>query len=184
MAFRVAINAINQYYNRNKAGERGSIMATATKKQTTTQVVDIQTAFKNARKLQEKEQLPLVDKLYTCDVDKSTGVVTVTITANLSDVVRSSNGSNFVLPLANVKGVRGTGVIQAVSDSGLICKLYADRVYLSTLEIEKEKKTPTNSRTAKLEADMQALLQRNKEAEERAERLEAMMAELLANQKK
>lgn len=161
-------------------------MATATKKQTTTQVVDIQTAFKNARKLQEKEQLPLVDKLYTCDVDESTGVVTVTITANLSDVVRSSKGSNFVLPLANIKGVRGTGVIQAVSDSGLVCKLYADRVYLSTPEIEKEKeqKAPTNSRTAKLEADMQALLQRNKEAEERAERLEAMMAELLANQKK
>lgn len=160
-------------------------MATTTKKQTATQVVDIQTAFKNARKLQEKEQLPLVDKLYTCDVDESTGMVTVTIQANLSDVVRSSKGSNFVLPLANVKGVRGTGVIQAVSDSGLVCKLYADRVYLSTPEIEKEKeqKAP-NSRTAKLEADMQALLQRNKEAEERAERLEAMMAELLANQKK
>lgn len=161
-------------------------MANTNKTQKATQVVDIQTAFKNARKLQEKEQLPLVDKLYTCDVDESTGVVTVTIQANLSDVVRSSKGSNFVLPLANVKGVRGTGVIQAVSDSGLVCKLYADRVYLSTPEIEKEKeqKAPTNSRTAKLEADMQALLQRNKEAEERAERLEAMMAELLANQKK
>lgn len=161
-------------------------MANTNKTQKATQVVDIQTAFKNARKLQEKEQLPLVDKLYTCDVDESTGVVTVTITANLSDVVRSSKGSNFVLPLANVKGVRGTGVIQAVSDSGLVCKLYADRVYVSTPEIEKEKeqKAPTNSRTAKLEADMQALLQRNKEAEERAERLEAMMAELLANQKK
>lgn len=155
-------------------------------KQTATPVVDIQTAFKNARKLQEKEQLPLVDKIYTCDVDESTGMVTVTIQANLNDVVRSSKGSNFVLPLANVKGVRGTGVIQAVSDRGLVCKLYADRVYLSTPEIEKEKeqKAPTNSRTAKLEADMQALLQRNKEAEERAERLEVMMAELLANQKK
>lgn len=151
-------------------------------KQTTTNIVDIQTAFKNARKLQEKEQLPLVDKLYTCDVDESTGIVTVTIQANLSDVVRSSKGSNFVLPLANVKGVRGTGVIQAVSDNGLVCKLYADRVYLSTPEIEneKEQKATKNSRTAQLEADMQALLKKNAEAEARAERLEAMMAELLA----
>lgn len=121
-------------------------MATVTKKQTTTQVVDIQTAFKNARKLQEKEQLPLVDKLYTCDVDESTGLVTVTIQANLSDVVRSSKGSNFVLPLANVKGVRGTGVIQAVSENGLVCKLYADRVYLSTPEIEKEKEDKAKSK--------------------------------------
>ena len=154
-------------------------------KQTTTNIVDIQTAFKNARQLQEKEQLPLVDKLYTCDVDESTGIVTVTIQANLSDVVRSSKGSNFVLPLANVKGVRGTGVIQAVSDNGLVCKLYADRVYLSTPEIEneKEQKTTKNSRTAQLEADMQALLKKNAEAEARAERLEAMMAELLASKK-
>lgn len=106
-----------------------------------------------------------MDKLYTCDVDESTGMVTVTIQANLSDVVRSSKGSNFIVPLANVKGVRGTGVIQAVSDSGLVCKLYADRVYLSTPEIEKRKKAPTNSRTAKLEADMQALLKKNEEAE-------------------
>lgn len=160
-------------------------MTNKKQQQTATQVVDIKTAFANARKLQEKEQLPLVDKLYTCDVNESTGVVTVTITANLSDVVRSSKGSNFVLPLANVKGVRGTGVIQAVSENGLVCKLYADRVYLSTPEIEKEKeqKAPTNSRTAKLEADMQALLKKNAEAEARAERLEAMMAELLASKK-
>lgn len=113
-------------------------MTNKKQQQTSTQVVDIKTAFANARKLQEKEQLPLVDKLYTCDVDESTGVVTVTIQANLSDVVRSSKGSNFVLPLANVKGVRGTGVIQAVSNNGLVCKLYADRLYLSTPEIEKE----------------------------------------------
>ena len=120
-------------------------MANKTTQKATT-VVDIKTAFANARKLQEKEQLPLVDKLYACDVDESTGVVTVTITANLSDVVRSSKGSNFVLPLANVKGVRGTGVIQAVSENGLVCKLYADRVYLSTPEIEKEKEDKAKSK--------------------------------------
>ena len=120
-------------------------MANKTTQKATT-VVDIKTAFANARKLQEKEQLPLVDKLYACNVDESTGVVTFTITANLSDVVRSSKGSNFVLPLANVKGVRGTGVIQAVSENGLVCKLYADRVYLSTPEIEKEKEDKAKSK--------------------------------------
>ena len=148
-------------------------MATATKKQTTTQVVDIQTAFKNARKLQEKEQLPLVDKLYTCDVDESTGIVTVTITASLSDVVRSSKGSNLVLPLANVKGLRGTGVIQAVSDNGLVCKLYADRVYLSTPEIEKEKAAKStrknDSEKALLKANLEQMQQQN-----------AMLMELLS----
>lgn len=138
-------------------------MTNKKQQQTATQVVDIKTAFANARKLQEKEQLPLVDKLYTCDVDESTGVVTVTIQANLSDVVRSSKGSNFVLPLANVKGVRGTGVIQAVSDNGLVCKLYADRVYLSTPELEKDKeaKKVGTSRTALLEQNVEALAQQN-----------------------
>lgn len=138
-------------------------MANKTTQKATT-VVDIKTAFANARKLQEKEQLPLVDKLYTCNVDESTGVVTVTITANLSDVVRSSKGSNFVLPLANVKGVRGTGVIQAVSENGLVCKLYADRVYLSTPEIEKEKesKTKNDSEKALLKANLEQMQQQNK----------------------
>ena len=160
-------------------------MATATKKQTTT-VVDIKTALANAKKLQAGEKLELVDKLYTCDVDEATGEITVTIKANLADVVRSAKGSNFIIPLANTKGVRGGGVITATSENGVMCKLYADRVYLSTPEIEQEKeqKAPTNSRTARLEADMQALLQRNKEAVERTAKLEAMMAELLANQKK
>lgn len=114
-------------------------MANTNKKQTVTQVVDIQTAFKNARKLQEKEQLPLVDKLYTCDVDEATGEITVTIKANLADVVRSAKGSNFIVPLANTKGVRGGGVITATNKKGVSCKIYADRLYLSTVEIEKEK---------------------------------------------
>lgn len=130
----------------------------ATKTTTKTNIVNIQEAFKNARKLQEKEQLPLVDKLYTCNVDESTGTVTVTITANLADVVRSSKGSNFVLPLANVKGVRGTGVIQAVSDNGLVCKLYADRVYLSTPEIEHEKEAKAKSKN---DSEKELLKQQN-----------------------
>ncbi len=148
-------------------------MTNKKQQQTATQVVDIQTAFKNARKLQEKEQLPLVDKLYTCNVDKSTGVVTVTIKANLADVVRSAKGSNFIVPLANTKGVRGGGVITAVSDSGLVCKLYADRVYLSTPEIEKEKAAKNTSKNdsekALLKANLEQMQQQN-----------AMLMELLA----
>lgn len=114
-------------------------MATATKKQTTTQVVDIKTALKNAKRLQDGEKLELVDKLYTCDVNEATGEITVTIKANLADVVRSAKGSNFIVPLANTKGVRGGGVITATSEKGVSCKIYADRLYLSTVEIEQEK---------------------------------------------
>lgn len=147
-----------------------------------TQVIDIKTALANAKKLQEGEKLELIDKLYTCDIDEATGEITVTIKANLKDVARSAKGSNFIVPLANTKGVRGGGVITATSEKGVTCKIYADRLYLSTVDIEKEKeqKAPKNSRTAQLEADMQALLKKNAEAEARAERLEAMMAELLA----
>lgn len=111
-------------------------------KATKTQVIDIKTALDNAKKakkLQEGEKLELVDKLYTCDVDETTGEITVTIKANLADVVRSAKGSNFIVPLANTKGVRGGGVITATSEKGVSCKIYADRLYLSTVEIEQEK---------------------------------------------
>lgn len=104
-----------------------------------TQVIDIKTELANAKKLQEGEKLELVDKLYTCDVDEATGEITVTIKANLADVVRSAKGSNFIVPLANTKGVRGGGVITATSEKGVSCKIYADRLYLSTVEIEQEK---------------------------------------------
>lgn len=155
-------------------------MNKATKQKT--QIIDIKTALANAKKLKEGEKLELVDKLYTCDVDEATGEITVTIKANLSDVVRSAKGSNFIVPLANTKGVRGGGVITATSEKGVSCKIYADRLYLSTIEIEKEKeqKAVKTSKTAQLEVDMQNLLKKNAEAEARAERLEAMMAELLA----
>lgn len=151
-----------------------------------TQVIDIKTALANAKKLQEGEKLELVDKLYTCDVDEATGEITVTIKANLKDVVRSAKGSNFIVPLANTKGVRGGGVITATNEKGVSCKIYADRLYLSTVEIEKEKeqKAVKTSKTAQLEADMQALLKKNEEAEKRAERLENMLAEFLASQNK
>nr|DAJ28637.1 MAG TPA: hypothetical protein [Caudoviricetes sp.] len=128
-----------------------------------TQVIDIKTALANAKKLQEGEKLELVDKLYTCDVDEATGEITVTIKANLANVVRSSKGSNFIVPLANTKGVRGGGVITATSEKGVSCKIYADRLYLSTVEIEKEKesKTKNDSEKALLKANLEQTQQQN-----------------------
>lgn len=124
-----------------------------------TQIIDIKTALANAKKLQEGEKLELVDKLYTCNVDEATGEITVTIKANLADVVRSAKGSNFIVPLANTKGVRGSGVITATSGKGVSCKIYADRLYLSTVEIEQEKE---KKQTSKNDSE-KALLRENLE---------------------
>lgn len=137
-------------------------MTKATKQNT--QIIDIKTALANAKKLQEGEKLELVDKLYTCDVDEATGEITVTIKANLADVVRSAKGSNFIVPLANTKGVRGSGVITATSEKGVSCKIYADRLYLSTVEIEKEKenKAKNDSEKALLKANLEQMQQQNK----------------------
>lgn len=130
-----------------------------------TQVIDIKTTLANAKKLQEGEKLELVDKLYTCDVDETTGEITVTIKANLADVVRSAKGSNFIVPLANTKGVRGGGVITATSEKGVSCKIYADRLYLSTVEIEKEKEktqaSKNDSEKALLKANLEQMQQQN-----------------------
>lgn len=138
-----------------------------------TQIIDIQTALANAKKLQEGEKLELVDKLYTCDVDDTTGEITVTIKANLADVVRSAKGSNFIVPLANTKGVRGSGVITATSEKGVSCKIYADRLYLSTVEIEKEKEkkqaAKNDSEKALLKANLKQMQHQN-----------SMLMELLA----
>lgn len=130
-----------------------------------TQIIDIKTALANAKKLQEGEKLELVDKLYTCDVDEATGEITVTIKANLADVVRSAKGSNFIVPLANTKGVRGSGVITATSEKGVSCKIYADRLYLSTVEIEKEKEdkqaSKKDSEKALLRENLDAIKKQN-----------------------
>ena len=153
---------------------------------TVTTKFELQNIIKNAKKLQDGEKLPIRDHAYGVSVDKNTGDITIVLTVNARDIVKSAKGSNFVIPVANTTSVRGTGVVEAHSDDGVTVRLFTDRMYISTVDLEKEKevKTAKTSKTAKLEADMQALLQRNKEAEERAERLEAMMAELLDNQKK
>ena len=102
--------------------------------------------LQNARKLQEKEQLEITNRLYKATVNKDDLTVTLEITVPLTEVVRSARGSNYVVPIANEKGVRGSGVASFVSDDGLNLKLYADRVYVSTEAQENEKRLKANSR--------------------------------------
>lgn len=153
---------------------------------TVTTKFELQNIIKNAKKLQDGEKLPIRDHAYGASVDKNTGDITIVMTVNARDIVKSAKGSNFVIPVANTTSVRGTGVVEAHSDDGLTVRLFTDRMYISTVELEagKEVKTVKTSKTAKLEADMQALLKKNEEAEKRAERLENMLAEFLASQNK
>lgn len=102
--------------------------------------------LQNARKLQEKEALPIVDRLYKATVNKDDLTVKLEITVPLTEVVRSAKGSNYVVPIANEKGVRGSGVANFVSDDGLNLRLYADRVYVSTEAQENEKRLKANSK--------------------------------------
>lgn len=147
---------------------------------------ELQNIIANAKKLQEGEKLPIRDHAYGVSVDKKTGDITLVLTVNARDIIKSAKGSNFIVPVANSKSVRGTGVVEAHSDNGLTVRLFTDRMYISTVELEaeKEQKTSKTSKTAQLEADMQALLKKNEEAEKRAERLENMLAEFLASQQK
>nr|DAP14219.1 MAG TPA: GCN4n coiled coil peptide [Caudoviricetes sp.] len=153
---------------------------------TVTTKFELQNIIKNAKKLQDGEKLPIRDHAYGVSVDKNTGDITMVLTVNARDIVKSAKGSNFVIPVANTTSVRGTGVVEAHSDDGLTIRLFTDRMYISTIDLEKEKevKTAKTSKTAQLEADMQALLKKNEEAEKRAERLENMLAEFLASQNK
>lgn len=147
---------------------------------------ELQNIITNARKLNEGEKLPIRDHAYGVSVDKKTGDITLVLTVNARDIIKSAKGSNFIVPVANSKSVRGTGVVEAHSDDGLTVRLFTDRMYISTVELEaeKEQKTSKTSKTAQLEADMQALLKKNEEVEKRAERLENMLAEFLASQTK
>lgn len=129
--------------------------------------------LQNARKLQEKEALPIVDRLYKATVNKDDLTVKLEITVPLTEVVRSAKGSNYVVPIANEKGVRGSGVANFVSDDGLNLRLYADRVYVSTDAQENEKRLKANSKNDSekqlLKENLQAMQQQN-----------AMLMELLA----
>lgn len=121
--------------------------------------------LQNARKLQEKEALPIVDRLYKATVNKDDLTVKLEITVPLTEVVRSAKGSNYVVPIANEKGVRGSGVANFVSDDGLNLRLYADRVYVSTEAQENEKRLKANSKNdsekALLKENLQAMQAQN-----------------------
>ena len=134
---------------------------TTTKKTTTT--LDFKAILDQANRLKEGEKLPLQDRKYVATVDTEKATLTLSITVPLTDVVKSAKGNNFVIPVANTNGVRGGGVTEFYSDNGLTCKLFADRVYLSTPELEKDKdvKKVSNSRTALLEQNVEALSQQN-----------------------
>ena len=96
--------------------------------------------LKDARKLEEKEQLPITNRLYKATVDKENLTVKLELEVPLSEVIRSARGNNYIVPIANEKGGRGSGIAQFVSDDGLNLKLYADRVYISTQAQEDDKK--------------------------------------------
>ena len=130
---------------------------------TTTTTLDFKSILEQANRLKEGEKLPLQERKYTATVDKEKATLTLSITVPLTDVVKSAKGNNFVIPVANTHGVRGGGVAEFYSEDGLTCKLFADRVYLSTPELEKDKevKKVGSSRTALLEQNVQALAQQN-----------------------
>ena len=130
---------------------------------TTTKTLDFKAILEQAKRLKEGEKLPLQERKYTASVDKEKATLTLSITVPLTDVVKSAKGNNFVIPVANTHGVRGGGVAEFYSEDGLTCKLFADRVYLSTTELEKDKaaKKVGTSRTALLEQNVEALAQQN-----------------------
>ena len=117
--------------------------------------------LKDARKLEEKEQLPVVDKKYTATVDKENMTVTLSIEVPLVDVVRSARGNNYIIPTANTKGVRGSGVMEFHSKDGLCCKIYADRTYISTEAQENDKRLKVNSEKALLKENLATMQAQN-----------------------
>jgi hypothetical protein len=137
-------------------------MADTNKKPTAT-TLDFKAILEQATRLKEGEKLPIQDRKYVATVDIENATVTLSMTIPLTDVVKSAKGNNFVIPVANATGVRGGGVAEFYSENGLTCKLFADRVYLSTPELEKDKtaKKVTTSRTAMLEQNVEALTQQN-----------------------
>lgn len=148
-------------------------MTTKTQKTEKSTQVKFLELLKTARKLEEKEALPVVDKKYTATVDKDKMTVTLSIEVPLSEVVRSAKGNNYIIPTANTKGVRGSGVMEFHSEDGLVCKVYADRTYISTEAQENDKKLKANSKN-----DSEKQLLKDNLATMQAQN--AMLMELLA----
>lgn len=136
-------------------------------KTTTTNIVtDFKALLEKAHKLSEGERLPMVERKYQAVTDTKNLTVSVTLELPLSEVMKSAKGSNYIIPVGNVKGARGSNVIEAHTEDGLIIKLYADRAYISSEAQEKEKavKNATNSEKELLKEQnkmLMALLAKN-----------------------
>lgn len=138
------------------------------KKQTakTVQELSFKELLEKARKLEEGEKLPTVDRKYTAVTNTDTMTVSVTLEIPLSEVVKSAKGKNYVVPVGNVTGARGSNVIEAHTQDGLIVRLYSDRAYISSEAQENEKavKAKTSSEKDLLKeqnAMLLALLKKN-----------------------
>lgn len=127
---------------------------------TVTTKFELQNIISNARKLNEGEKLPIKDHAYGVSVDKNTGDITIVMTINARDMVKSAKGSNFVVPVANATSARGTGVVEAHSEDGLTVRLFTDRAYISTIELEQEKE----KKAVKKNDSEKALLRENLDA--------------------
>lgn len=136
-------------------------------KTTTTNIVtNFKALLEKAHKLSEGERLPMVERKYQAVTDTKNLTVSVTLELPLSEVMKSAKGSNYVIPMGNVKGARGSNVIEAHTEDGLIIKLYADRAYISSEAQEQEKvaKNATNSEKELLKEQnkmLMALLAKN-----------------------
>lgn len=132
----------------------------------TTQALSFKKLLEKAKKLEEGEKLPTVDRKYTAVTNTDTMTVSVTLEIPLSEVVKSAKGKNYVVPVGNVTGARGSNVIEAHTQDGLIVRLYSDRAYISSEAQENEKavKAKTNSEKELLKeqnAMLMALLKKN-----------------------
>lgn len=120
---------------------------------TTKNIVNAELSFKEllaqARKLEEGEKLPTVDRKYTAVTNTDTMTVSVTLEIPLADVVKSAKGKNYVVPVGNVVGARGSNVIEAHTKEGLIVRLYSDRAYISSEAQEAEKAVKAKTSTEK-----------------------------------
>lgn len=134
-------------------------------KTTTTNIVtDFKALLEKAHKLSEGERLPMVERKYQAVTDTKNLTVSVTLELPLSEVMKSAKGSNYIIPVGNVKGARGSHVIEAHTEDGLIIRLYADRAYISSEAQEKAVKNASNSEKELLKEQnkmLMALLAKN-----------------------
>ena len=100
----------------------------------------------NAHKLSEGEKIQAVDRKYTAVTDRENLTVKVTLELPLKEVMKSAKGKNYIIPVGNVVGARGSNVIEAHTEDGLIIKIYADRAYISSESQENEKKLNANNK--------------------------------------